>query len=117
MIGSDQGVIPGLVIHAVRQPISQATEPTIQAQFEAFHQFNPWVLRALETLTADYLAHGARRVGIGMLFEVLRWRYVTATEGDDFRLNNNFRSRYVRLLIERHPEWEAAFEVRSLRTD
>ncbi|MGP8302011.1 hypothetical protein ACTPOK_29645 [Streptomyces inhibens] len=111
-----QDEIPGLVIHTVRQPDGYGE--TIQAQFEAFHQLNPWVLRALESLTADYLARGARRVGIGMLFEVLRWRYARATEGDDeFRLNNNFRSRYVRLLIERHPEWNSAFEVRALRTD
>ncbi|ASQ94439.1 hypothetical protein AB0M05_35960 [Streptomyces violaceusniger] len=111
-----QDEIPGLVIHTVRQPEDQPA--SIQAQFETFHQLNPWVLRALEALTADYLKRGARRVGIGMLFEVLRWRYVTATEGEDeFRLNNNFRSRYVRLLIERHPEWAPAFEVRSLRTD
>ncbi|MFG3656878.1 hypothetical protein [Streptomyces sp. NPDC047706] len=110
-----QDEIPGLVIHTVRQPDDQPT--SIQAQFETFHQLNPWVLRALEALTADYLQRGASRVGIGMLFEVLRWRYVTATEGDEFRLNNNFRSRYVRLLIERHPEWVSAFEVRALRTD
>lgn len=110
-----QDEIPGLVIHAVRQPDGQAA--TIQAQFEAFHEFNPWVLRALEKLTADYLKRGHTRVGIGMLFEVLRWRYAAATEGDEFRLNNNFRSRYVRLLIERHPEWAPVFEVRSLRTD
>ena len=110
-----QDEIPGLVIHTVRHPDDQAA--TIQAQFEAFHRLNPWVLRALESLAADYLKRGATRIGIGMLFEVLRWRYVTATEGDEFRLNNNFRSRYVRLLIERHPEWESAFEVRALRTD
>lgn len=110
-----QDEIPGLVFHTVRQP--EGSAPSIQAQFESFHQLNPWVLRALEALTADYLKHGASRVGIGMLFEVLRWRYVTATEGDEFRLNNNFRSRYVRLLIERHPDWARAFEVRSLRAD
>jgi hypothetical protein len=110
-----QDEIPGLVIHTVRQPDGQAA--TIQAQFEAFHRLNPWVLRALEALTADYLKRGAHRVGIGMLFEVLRWRYATATEGDEFRLNNNFRSRYVRLLIECHPEWGPAFEVRALRAD
>ncbi len=110
-----QDEILGLVIHTVRQADGQAA--TIQAQFETFHRLNPWVLRALESLTADYLERGATRVGIGMLFEVLRWRYATATEGDEFRLNNNFRSRYVRLLIERHPQWAPAFEVRTLRTD
>ncbi|MGW2022035.1 hypothetical protein [Streptomyces decoyicus] len=111
-----QDEIPGLVIHTVRQPDGKAA--TIQAQFEVFHQLNPWVLQALESLTGDYLKRvGQARVGIGMLFEVLRWRYAAATAGDEFRLNNNFRSRYVRLLIERHPEWAPAFEVRALRTD
>lgn len=110
-----QDEIPGLVMRTVRQPDSQAA--TIQERFEAFHQLNPWVLRALEQLTADYLTRGSKRVGIGMLFEVLRWRYAIATEGDEFRLNNSYRSRYVRLLIEQHPEWAPAFEVRALRTD
>lgn len=110
-----QDEIPGL-FQTGRQHAAQA-ETTIQDQFVNFHRLNPWVLDALESLTADYLSGGAKRVGIGMLFEVLRWRYVRATEGDEFHLNNNFRSRYVRLLIERHPEWSPAFEVRTLRTD
>nr|WSZ96816.1 hypothetical protein OH820_15140 [Streptomyces sp. NBC_00857] len=111
-----QDEIPGLVIQTVRQPENRSA--TIQQQFAEFHRLNPWVLEALEGLTAEYLARGAQRVGIGMLFEVLRWRYVRATEDDDeFHLNNNYRSRYVRLVIERHPEWAPAFEVRTLRTD
>ncbi len=108
----------GFAMHVVQQP-DDGQEFTIQAQFEAFHRLNPWVLDALENLTAHFLDSGARRIGMGMLFEVLRWRYITeaaATEGDEFRLNNNHRSRYVRLLIERHPEWAPAFEVRVLRT-
>lgn len=115
-VAAIQDEIPGLVIQTVRQPENRSA--TIQQQFAEFHRLNPWVLEALEGLTAEYLARGAQRVGIGMLFEVLRWRYVRATEDDDeFHLNNNYRSRYVRLVIERHPEWAPAFEVRTLRTD
>lgn len=110
-----QDETPGLVTPVTRRPEIQSG--TIQQQFAEFHALNPWVLGALEHLTADYLARGAERVGIGMLFEVLRWRYARATDGGDFRLNNNFRSRYVRLLITRRPEWAPVFEVRALRTD
>ncbi|MFE5089476.1 hypothetical protein [Streptomyces sp. NPDC056638] len=88
---------------------------SIQDRFEAFHALNPWVLRHLETLTADAIERGFQRIGIGMLFELLRYRYGEATRGDEFRLNNNFRSRYVRLLIEDHPEWRSFFELRALR--
>ncbi|MFJ3248441.1 hypothetical protein [Streptomyces sp. NPDC086782] len=106
---------PGLDdIQRVQQP-AICPGQSIQERFEAFHALNPWVLRHLKALAADCVAKGFRRVGIGMLFELLRWRYGEATHGDAFRLNNNFRSRYVRLLIERHPEWARLFETRALR--
>ncbi|MFI1830695.1 hypothetical protein ACH41E_30295 [Streptomyces sp. NPDC020412] len=114
-MASVQDEIPGFVVYAVRQP--DHDESSIQARFEEFHRLNPWVLTALEKLTADYLKQGAARVGVGMLFEVLRYQYALATRGDDFRLNNSYRSRYARLLIQRHPQWESAFEVRALRAD
>lgn len=88
---------------------------TIQERFESFHAANGWVFRALEQLTADHVARGRLRVGIGMLFEVLRWHYGRTTSGGEFRLNNNYRSRYVRLLVEQHPEWVDVFELRELR--
>ena len=87
---------------------------SIQDRFESFHDLNPWVLDALEQLTADYVVRGRRRLGIKMLVEVLRWQYGRATTGDDFKLNNNYSSRYVRLIQERHPEWSDVFQTREL---
>lgn len=91
---------------------------TIEARFEAFHEANPWVLDALETLAADLHARGRTRIGIGMLFEVLRWytaRSTTEEEAGGYRLNNNHRSRYARLILSRHPEWAGLFQTRELR--
>jgi hypothetical protein len=88
---------------------------SIQTRFNLFHQANPWVLAAFERLTVDWLAKGHTRVGIGMLTEILRWQHGRRTVGDPFKINNDYRSRYVRLMLERHPEWEQAFETRELR--
>ncbi|WP_406200019.1 hypothetical protein OH807_18400 [Kitasatospora sp. NBC_01560] len=110
----DQDEIPGLWIVEIQQP-EDLSDASIQQKFESFHELNPWVLDALEQLTTDCVSGGFGNVGIGMLFEILRWRYGLHTRGDVFRLNNNFRSRYARLLIERHPEWASVFEVRALR--
>lgn len=88
---------------------------SIQERFEAFHVANPWIYAAFVELTADWLARGHLRLGIGMLTEIVRWQYSQQTNGDDFRINNNFRSRYVRLLIQDHPQWARAFETRELR--
>ncbi|MFI1100239.1 hypothetical protein [Streptomyces melanogenes] len=102
------------------QPVRHPTDVgdlTIQQRFEAFHELNPWVFRSLTRMTADCAAKGFARIGIGMLFELLRYQYGVATEGDEFALNNSFRSRYVRLLLAEHPEWTPLFEVRALRAD
>lgn len=89
---------------------------TIQERFEDFHRLNPSVLTKLEALTTQWLAAGGTRIGIGMLTEVLRWQYGLQTRGDDFKLNNAYRSRYVRLMLQRHPEWEGVFQLRELHT-
>lgn len=91
---------------------------TIQARFEAFHLANPEVFTALERLTEQWVSRGRKRLGIGMLWEVLRWQTAmqTADPSSDFKLNDHYRSRYVRLLIARHPDWAGVFELRELRS-
>ncbi|MEV0445905.1 hypothetical protein AB0I84_10455 [Streptomyces spectabilis] len=105
-----------LPIAPLRHPGPGGAGASIQDRFEMFHQLNPWILEQLKVLTADCAARGLRRIGIGMLFEVLRWQYGRATCGEPFRLNNDFRSRYVRIMVEQHPEWSSLFETRELRT-
>ena len=89
---------------------------TVQERFELFHKANPHVVVALEQLTRQYLASGRQRIGIAVLFERLRWEYDLRTSGDAFKLNNDFRSRYVRLIQDRRPEWAEVFRTRELRT-
>jgi hypothetical protein len=89
---------------------------TLDARFEEFHASHPWVLEALEELTAKWLAAGGGCIGVKALFEQLRWSPPGAMPGELFRLNNDFTSRYARLLCARHPEWVAVFQLRTLRT-
>jgi len=90
-------------------------ESEVQRRFEAFHAENPRVYERLVAMARELRARGRERVGIGMLFEVLRWEHAISTTGDDFRLNNNFRSRYVRLIERREPDLRGLFETRELR--
>jgi hypothetical protein len=90
-------------------------DATIQERFEMFHAENPWVLRAYEKLAADWVAKGNRRLGIGMLTEIIRWQYGRQTTGVQFKIDNDFRSRYVRVIMERNPGWSTLFETRKLR--
>jgi hypothetical protein len=90
---------------------------SIEDRFLHFHEANPWVYQRLRILALDLVRAGRRRIGVGMLWEVLRWQYARATKSDDgLKLNNDYRSRYARLLAKSEPELVDAFETRRLRS-
>lgn len=88
---------------------------SIESQFRAFHKANPRVFAVLKRLSLAAVARGRRRLGIGALWEAMRWELSVQTDADDFKLNNNFRSRYARKLMDEVPELAGVFELRELR--
>lgn len=90
---------------------------TYQEQFQQFHARNPWVYGALVALARDLKGRGRRKVGVKMLFEVLRWHYYRQTDDpdSDFKLNNNMHSRYARLIATQEADLADIFEMRVLR--
>ena len=109
--------MPTLFDHGLT-PIPVATPPSdsIDAAFDAFHTANPWVCAALVDLAVDLHARGRERVGMKMLFEVLRWQHAIATvdAASDFKLNNSYTSRYARLIMDTVPSLDGIFETRRL---
>lgn len=103
-----------------QQPIEPPSPPdperTIDEVFAAFHQANPHVYTEIERRALALQRVGAVRVGIGAIVEAMRYDYALRTEGDDYKLNNNFRSRYARLLVADHPELRDVVELRELRS-
>lgn len=94
----------------------ESTAETLQEKFEEFDALNPWVYQRLVQMTGDLVARGRTRVGMKMLFEVLRWQYAMTTNDphSDFKLNNNYHSRYARKIMEDRREWGGVFETRAL---
>jgi hypothetical protein len=90
---------------------------TIDEKFRAFNDANPWVADELEKLADVEYRNGDGRIGIKYLIEVLRWNYRRATTGQPFRIDNDFTSRYARLLVDRRPEFADLFETRTLRRE
>ena len=95
------------------------TTPITRAEkFEKFHQENPHVLTNLEALASKLISRGQKHIGIGYLFEILRYEtfLVTNDPESDLKLNNSYRSHYARLLLERHPKWQNIIHIRALRS-
>jgi len=87
----------------------------LSERFAAFHRDNPRVYVELVRLAKHARRQGRARIGIGMLWEVMRWHFFLETTDDDFKLNNDFRSRYARLMMNDEPELAGCFEVRELK--
>ena len=86
--------------------------------FNRFHADNPQVFTRLVEMTRTVSGSGRKRIGMKMLFEVLRWEYFLATDSDEpFKLNNNYTAFYVRLIEQNHPELRGIFSKRRSVSD
>jgi hypothetical protein len=88
-------------------------------QFLDFHQTNPKVYETLVRLARDTQKRGHTRIGMKMLWEVMRWQLLMERPHDpesEFKLNNNLHSRYARLIMANEPGLKGFFETRRLKT-
>lgn len=84
-------------------------------RFDRFHESHHEVYEGLLALTRKYHSAGRRR-GISFFVEVLRHSFFMEGRDDQgFKLNNDFRSRYARLIEERNPDLAGYFRKRRLR--
>lgn len=93
-----------------------AVDSVMEQRFKEFHAKNPQVYVSLVRLARQLKDRGHRKIGIKMLFEVVRWQTMLRTEGDPFKLNNNYHSRYARKIMDQEPDLEGFFELRELKS-
>lgn len=95
-------------------PIASPTYETesIADRFEAFHRANPHVFDAIVRVSRNLRDAGARRGGMKMVFERLRWLYALKTGGDAYKLNNDFTALYARKVMDERNDLEGFFRLR-----
>lgn len=101
------------------QPSLFDTPETIEARFQAFHAEHPEVYAKLHKLALRLVQRGYAHLGIGMLWETLRYTTMLGYGPDEhqpYRLNDHFRSRYARMLMDDDPRLAGLFETRTLRS-
>ncbi len=89
----------------------------LQEQFEEYHGLHPEVFGHLVALARKMRDRGFRHYSVKTLWEVLRWHFDIEKGDNDFKLNNNFHSRYARKIMADFPdEFAGFFELRDLRS-
>jgi hypothetical protein len=83
-------------------------------RFMRYHEAHPEVYQQLVRLARHWVRQrGRQRVGIGALWEQLRWSH----EIEISTLNNDYRACYARLLMAQEPDLADLFEVRRSVVD
>lgn len=91
-------------------------ETAADLKFIEFNEKNPQVYLKLVELTIGLRQQGRKRIGMQMLFEVIRWQTMMTTTDADYKINNNYRSRYSRKIMAEYPEFDGMFEIREMKS-
>ncbi len=91
----------------------------LEQAFLDFHRERPEVYAQLVRLARQWVNAGGAKLGIATLFEKLRWEWHVAglTDSDGYKLNNNYRSLYARLIMKQESDLDGVFEIRSLASE
>ena len=97
------------------QPVKHEETPTLDERFAAFDAANPHVFHILYSLSvseaADVATGNLARGSIAYLYETLR-RLPIQTNGEAYKLPNEFRALYARKLMRLYPTLDGLFETR-----
>ena len=87
--------------------------PNVVRTFCQYHIDNPNLWELLLKFARQLKAAGRDSYSIASLFERIRWHAMVETKGDQFKLNNNYKACYARMLMAKHPEFQGMFELRA----
>lgn len=100
-------------------PIVEEADPragTITERAERFHAANPQIYAVAVKIARGIKAAGMAHYGIGAVWEILRYQSLHIG-GDIYRLNNNYRAFYARLIMQQEPDLEGFFATRDCPHD
>ena len=90
---------------------------TTYEQWRDFHRENPIVFDLFVRFSREAARGGRRHFGARMIGERIRWYCAVETEGDEFKVNNNYWPYYSRLAMLVYPDLAGLFETRTARSD
>ena len=94
-------------------------DDSIPARFARFHVGNPQVYESLVTLARQFRSRQPdAKLGIAMLYEVLRWNYYMAIDSSEpYKLSNDFRACYARLIHDQEQDLAGIFQTKRSVAD
>lgn len=90
---------------------------TFEHRFATFDADNPNIYRLLVRFARQLRDRGYSRCGIALLWERMRWEMMLSTSDPaGFKLNNDYKADYARMMMRNEPDLREFFRVRELRS-
>lgn len=94
------------------------TESDVERRFREFDEANPDLWRSFVDMAQELIAGGRKHYSARDIFAVIRWHTRgLGTDGDGFKVNNNFSAFYARRFHATYPEHVGFFELRRSEAD
>ena len=90
--------------------------PTRQRWLE-WHLANPHVYELFKAFTFQAIDRGHKRLSAWLVVNRIRWETAVETNGEDFKISNNFIAYYARLFMEEHPRYRGFFRTKPLKEE
>jgi hypothetical protein len=106
-------------IQKILNLFNEDKQPSLPERFEKYHVENPDVYNCLVSLAREVLQNNrSRTMGIGMLYEVLRWKHYVTTHGsEEYKLPNEYRAFYARKIMDQEADLAGCFNTRKSVAD
>lgn len=94
------------------------SETEADRRFREFHEKNPQVYQQLVKHARTAKARGKPKISIELLVNVVRWYTFLHTDdpNSEFKINNNYKSRYARMIMEQEPDLSSIFNLREMKS-
>lgn len=101
-----------------KERLGPPTEATsIEDRFRKYHEANPHIYHKIVEKARQVKRLGrVKTYSVAAIFEVIRYEaLIVSRAGEPFKLSNDFRSRYARLIMDQERDLAGFFTVRELR--
>lgn len=89
-----------------------------QEKFLAFHNTNPHIYRALVKYAKELVKAGHKKSSIWLLANRVRWDFAVSTNiSDQFKISNDYFSRYSRLIMQQEKSLAGFFTIKQLKAE
>ena len=90
----------------------------IQVKFEKYNRDHPKVYEYFKRFAFEAIAAGQKEFSSDAILHRIRW-FVTIEQSpyEDYKINNNYSSRYARKFIEDFPQHAGFFKTRKLKKE